>query len=129
MHGAIKMKIIIKNSSPDPIYKQISDQLRGLMITGELKAGDALPSIRNLAKELRISVITTKRSYEDLEREGFLETVGGKGTFVAHQNKEFIKEQKLKIIENKLIEAVDEARMLGIKKKELRDMLDALYEN
>jgi GntR family transcriptional regulator len=86
MHGAIKMKIIIKNSSPDPIYKQISDQLRGLMITGELKAGDALPSIRNLAKELRISVITTKRSYEDLEREGFLETVGGKGTFVAHQN-------------------------------------------
>ncbi|MDD3045333.1 MAG: GntR family transcriptional regulator [Candidatus Delongbacteria bacterium] len=122
------MKIIIRNSSPDPIYKQISDQLRGMMITGELKEGDALPSIRNLAKDLRISVITTKRSYEDLEREGFLETVGGKGTFVAHQNKEFIKEQKLKIIENRLSEAVDEAKMLGLKKSELREMLDALYE-
>ncbi|MDD4205419.1 MAG: GntR family transcriptional regulator, partial [Candidatus Delongbacteria bacterium] len=107
---------------------QISDQLRGMMITGELKEGDALPSIRNLAKDLRISVITTKRSYEDLEREGFLETVGGKGTFVAHQNKEFIKEQKLKIIENRLSEAVDEAKMLGLKKSELREMLDALYE-
>jgi len=122
------MKIIIKNSSPDPIYKQISDQLRGLIITGELKSGEALPSIRNLARDLRISVITTKRSYEDLEREGFLETVGGKGTFVAPQNMEFIREQKLKIIEAKLSEAVDEARMLGLKKNELKEMLDALYE-
>ncbi|HQO08896.1 MAG TPA: GntR family transcriptional regulator [Clostridiales bacterium] len=122
------MKIIIKNSSPDPIYKQISDQLRGLIITGELKSGEALPSIRNLARDLRISVITTKRSYEDLEREGFLETVGGKGTFVAPQNREFIKEQKLKIIEAKLSEAVDKARMLGLKKNELKEMLDALYE-
>ncbi|HAQ61856.1 TPA: GntR family transcriptional regulator [Candidatus Delongbacteria bacterium] len=122
------MKIIIRNSSPDPIYKQISDQLRGMIITGELKSGEALPSIRNLARDLRISVITTKRSYEDLEREGFLETVGGKGTFVAPQNREFIKEQKLKIIEAKLFEAVDEARMLGLKKNELKEMLDALYE-
>lgn len=122
------MKIIIKNSSPDPIYKQISDQLRGMIITGELKSGEALPSIRNFARDLRISVITTKRSYEDLEREGFLETVGGKGTFVAPQNREFIKEQKLKIIEAKLSEAVDEARMLGLKKNELKEMLDALYE-
>ena len=122
------MKIIIKNSSPDPIYKQISDQLRGMIITGELKSGEALPSIRNLARDLRISVITTKRSYEDLEREGFLETVGGKGTFVAPQNREFIREQKLKIIEAKLSEAVDEARMLGLKKNELKEMLDALYE-
>ncbi len=122
------MKIIIKNSSPDPIYKQISDQLRGMIITGELKSGEALPSIRNLARDLRISVITTKRSYEDLEREGFLETVGGKGTFVAPQNREFIKEQKLKIIEAKLSEAVEEARMLGLKKNELKEMLDALYE-
>ena len=122
------MKIIIRNSSPDPIYKQISDQLRGMIITGELKSGEALPSIRNLARDLRISVITTKRSYEDLEREGFLETVGGKGTFVAPQNREFLKEQKLKIIEAKLAEAVDEAKMLGLKKSELKEMLDALYE-
>ena len=122
------MKIIIRNSSPDPIYKQISDQLRGMIITGELQPGEALPSIRNLARDLRISVITTKRSYEDLEREGFLETVGGKGTFVAPQNREFLKEQKLKIIEAKLAEAVDEARMLGLKKNELKEMLDALYE-
>ncbi len=122
------MKIIIRNSSPDPIYKQISDQLRGMIITGELQPGEALPSIRNLARDLRISVITTKRSYEDLEREGFLETVGGKGTFVAPQNREFLKEQKLKIIEAKLAEAVDEAKMLGLKKSELKEMLDALYE-
>jgi len=122
------MKIIIRNSSPDPIYKQISDQLRGMIITGELQPGEALPSIRNLARDLRISVITTKRSYEDLEREGFLETVGGKGTFVAPQNREFLKEQKLKIIEAKLSEAVEEARMLGLKKNELKEMLDALYE-
>jgi len=122
------MKIIIRNSSPDPIYKQISDQLRGMIITGEIQPGEALPSIRNLARDLRISVITTKRSYEDLEREGFLETVGGKGTFVAPQNREFLKEQKLKIIEAKLAEAVDEAKMLGLKKSELKEMLDALYE-
>jgi len=122
------MKIIIKNSSPDPIYKQISDQIRGMIITGELAEGEALPSIRNLAKDLRISVITTKRSYEDLEREGFLETVGGKGTFIAPQNREFLREQKLKVIESKLIQAVDEARMLGIKKNELKEMIDALYE-
>lgn len=122
------MKIIIKNSSPDPIYKQISDQIRGMIITGELSEGDALPSIRNLAKDLRISVITTKRSYEDLEREGFLETVGGKGTFIAPQNREFLREQKLKVIESKLTQAVDEARMLGLKKIELKEMIDALYE-
>lgn len=122
------MKIIIKNSSPDPIYKQISDQIRGMIITGELAEGEALPSIRNLARDLRISVITTKRSYEDLEREGFLETVGGKGTFIAPQNREFLREQKLKVIESKLTQAVDEARMLGLKKNELKEMIDALYE-
>ncbi|HXK49018.1 MAG TPA: GntR family transcriptional regulator [Clostridiales bacterium] len=122
------MKIIIKNSSPDPIYKQISDQIRGMIITGELAEGEALPSIRNLARDLRISVITTKRSYEDLEREGFLETVGGKGTFIAPQNREFLREQKLKVIESKLTQAVDEARMLGLKKSELKEMIDALYE-
>ena len=86
------MKILISNSSDEPIYEQIASQIKSLILKNELKEGEILPSIRNLAKELGISVITTKRAYEELEKEGFTETVRGKGTFVAAQNKEFMKE-------------------------------------
>ncbi len=122
------MRIIIANSSPDPIYEQIKKQLKTQIISGELEEGTLLPSIRKLAKELHISVITTKRAYEDLEREGYVDTVAGKGSFVAIQNKEFLREKKMKIVEEKLTGAIDEARLLGIGLGELTEMLELLYE-
>lgn len=122
------MKIIISNSSNDPIYGQISSQIKAMIIKNQLLVGDSLPSIRGLAKDLQISVITTKRAYEELEREGFIETVPGKGSFVALQNKELIKEKKLKIIEEKLAEIVDESRILGLSYEELEEMLKILFQ-
>ncbi len=122
------MKIIIANSSPDPIYEQITKQIKNQIISGQLVEGEALPSIRKLARELQISVITTKRAYEDLEREGFIDTVTGKGSFVAVQNKEFLREKRMKIVEEKLSGAISEAKMLGISIEELKEMLGILYE-
>ena len=121
------MRIIISNSSEDPIYEQIIKQIKNQIISGELAEEENLPSIRKLASELSISVITTKRAYEELEKEGFIDTVGGKGSFVAGQNKEFLKEKKMKAVEEKLSEAVNEARMLNIGLKDLREMLSILY--
>jgi len=122
------MKIIIANSSPDPIYEQIIKQIKTQIISGELEEGTALPSIRKLARELNISVITTKRSYEDLEREGFIDTVAGKGSFVAVQNKEFLREKRMRIVEEKLSEAISEAKMLGLGIEELKEMLGILCD-
>lgn len=122
------MKIIISNSSPDPIYEQINKQIKAQIISGDLNEGDALPSIRKLAKELQISVITTKRAYEELEKEGFVDTVGGKGCFVAMQNKELLKEKKMKTIEEKMADTVKDAKKLGICLKELKEMLSILYD-
>ena len=122
------MKIIISNSSPDPIYEQINKQIKAQIISGDLNEGDALPSIRKLAKELQISVITTKRAYEELEKEGFVDTVGGKGCFVAIQNKELLKEKKMKTIEEKMADTVKDAKKLGICLKELKEMLSILYD-
>lgn len=121
------MRVIISNSSNEPIYVQVMDQIRAEIIKGELKEGELLPSIRGLAKDLQISVITTKRSYDELEKEGFVETVHGKGTYVAMQNKELMKEKKLKIIEEKLMEVVDESRLLGFSYGEIKEMLRILY--
>ena len=120
------MKIIISNSSPDPIYEQVTKQIKTQIISGDLTEGDALPSIRKLAKDLLISVITTKRAYEELEKEGFIDTVGGKGTFVAMQNKELLKEKKMQTVEEKLSNAVSDAKKLGIKLNELKSMLTIL---
>ena len=122
------MKIIISNSSTDSIYEQINKQIKAQIISGDLNEGDALPSIRKLAKELQISVITTKRAYEELEKEGFVDTVGGKGCFVAMQNKELLKEKKMKTIEEKMGDTVKDAKKLGIRLKELREMLSILYD-
>lgn len=122
------MKIIISNSSPDPIYEQVTKQIKAQVISGELKEGDPLPSIRNLAKELQISVITTKRAYDELIKEGFVDSVGGKGCFIAMQNKELLKEKKMKTIEEKLNDAVLDARKLGISLHDLKEMLTLLYK-
>lgn len=122
------MKIIVSNSSKDPIYEQISSQVKGMIIKGELQEGEGLPSIRGLARDLQISVITTKRAYEELEKEGFIETMQGKGSFVAMQNKELMKEKKLKIIEEKLVEVVEESQLLGLKYIEVEEMLKILFE-
>lgn len=122
------MRIVIANSSPDPIYEQIKQQIRAAIISGELEEGEPLPSIRRLAKELQISVITTKRAYDDLEGEGFIDTVGGKGTFVAMQNSELMREKRMRLVEEKLVEAVEDARLLGIERRELIRMLELLYE-
>jgi len=121
------LKIIISNSSPDPIYEQVAKQIKAQIISGDLAEGDALPSIRKLAMELQISVITTKRAYEDLQKEGFIDTVSGKGCFVAMQNKELLREKKMKTVEDRLSDAVTEAKKLGISFKEIKEMLELLY--
>lgn len=122
------MRIIISNASNQPIYEQIVDQIRTLILKSDLVEGEALPSIRKFSKELQVSVITTKKAYEILEREGFIETVRGKGSFVAMQNKELLKERKMKIIEEKIGEIVDESAILGISLEELIDMITIMYD-
>ena len=122
------MNIIISNSSQEPIYEQIVKQIKSNIVKGELGEGEMLPSIRGLAQELQISVITTKRAFEELEHEGFVETVPGKGSFVSTQNKELIKEKKLKMMEEKIIEVIEESRDLNIPLEDLIEMLRFIYE-
>lgn len=121
------MDIILSNTSGRPIYTQIADQVKEQIMTGALVPGEALPSMRLLARELRISVITTKRAYEDLERDGFLENVPGKGCFVAPQNRELLREAQLRRVEERLTQAVEEARKGGLSLAELQEMLNILY--
>ena len=121
------MDIIISNSGGVPIYDQITRQVKGLILRGELREGEALPSMRLLAKELRISVITTKRAYEELEREGFITTVPGKGCFVAPRDLELVREDALRQAEEYLSQAVDAAKTGGITLKELEEALNLLY--
>ena len=122
------MDIIISNSSGVPIYEQIVRQVKGLILSGELPEGEALPSMRLLARDLRISVITTKRAYEELERDGFLTTVPGKGCFVAPQNRELLREAQLRRVEDVLAQAVDEARKGGFSLSEMQELLTLLYQ-
>ncbi len=122
------MNIIISNASGKPIYEQIVSQIKQLILSNVLQAGDALPSMRLLAKDLRISVITTKRAYEELEREGFIETIVGKGSFVASKNEDFLKEEQLRLIEGHLHEAVLLARQCSIEESELLPILHLLYQ-
>ncbi len=121
------MDIIISNASGVPIYEQIVRQIKGLILSEKLREGEALPSIRLLARELRISVITTKRAYEELERDGFLTTVPGKGCFVAPQNRETRREAVLCRVEEHLAAAVEEARAGAVDLGELQEMLAAIY--
>jgi GntR family transcriptional regulator len=120
------VKIFISNASSDPIYLQIFSQIRDAIIREELKAGEGLPSIRSLARDLGISVITTKRAYDDLEAAGFVSSVGGKGTYVAGGNPAFLKEARLRLIEEKLAEAAAIAATIGVGRDELVSMLDVV---
>ncbi|MBA3926162.1 GntR family transcriptional regulator [Listeria rustica] len=122
------MKIIITNTSRLPIYEQIASQIRNQIINGELVGGYQLPSIRALAKELQVSVITTKRAYEELEHDGFIHTVAGKGTYVSNQNMTLIREHKVKDLEKKIIQLLQLAEDLGLTYKDVRDMMDSLAE-
>lgn len=122
------MDILISNASDKPIYEQITSQIKNLILSGALPEGEPLPSMRLLAKELRISVITTKRAYSDLERDGFIETVAGKGSFVAGRNMAFLQEEQLRRIEEHLGKAVDIAHSSGIGLSDLRELLDLLYK-
>jgi len=122
------VNIVISNSSDEPIYQQIINQIKEQILKGELTESEPLPSIRKLAKELNISVITTKRAYDELEREGFIVTVAGKGSFVATINKEIFRETKLKFVEDKMTEAIETAKAVGLTLEELQEMVKLLYE-
>ncbi|MCD8036652.1 MAG: GntR family transcriptional regulator [Clostridiales bacterium] len=122
------MNIVISNRDDRPIYEQIMSQIKRLIISGEIKEGELLPSMRALAKDLRVSVITTKRAYEELEKDGFIVTVTGKGSFAAEQNTEAIREEKLKEIENKIYSIWEEAKLCGITADELKEVLSIICE-
>ena len=123
------MEIIISNSSDKPIYEQISTQIKNARLSGELTTGQALPSIRSLASDLHVSVITTKRAYSDLEALGFIETRQGKGSFVAGGNVELLREEQLRHIESLLQEALNNAETARVSLPELHDILDTLAES
>lgn len=123
------MDIIISNSSGVPIYEQIEEQIKSQIMSGDLLEGDALPSMRVLAKELKISIITTKRAYEDLERDGFIESVTGKGSFVKGVNSDIVKENMMFAIEELLDKAVDKALLGKISCEEMTEMIELLYKD
>ncbi|NLO65319.1 MAG: GntR family transcriptional regulator [Firmicutes bacterium] len=122
------MKIVISNHSGTPIYEQIKDQIKEAILAGELKPDDMLPSIRQLARDLKISVITTTRAYNDLEEEGFIVSVQGKGSFVLPQSKEMVRENALRKVEKGLWDAIVAAKAGRISKNEVMQMLKVLYE-
>ncbi len=122
------MEILINNHASKPIYDQISTQIKTQIMSGELKAGEALPSIRALAKSLHISVLTVQKAYDVLQRDGFIETTAGKGCFVSVQNQDFYLEEQQKKIENHFLEAIEIARASGIKLDRLTELLNILYE-
>lgn len=122
------MNIIITNTAGTPIYEQIASQIKGMIMNGKLKEGDALPSMRTLAQDLRISVITTKRAYEILEAEGMIQSFTGRGSFVAAQNPELLKEQNLREIEKHLSAAADIAKQSGVTNDELRELLSLMLD-
>lgn len=122
------MNIVITNSGGVPIYEQIAVQIKSLILSGSLKEGEPLPSMRALAQDLRISVITTKRAYEILESEGLIESYTGKGSFVSAQNPELLREQNLREIEEYLKKAIDVAKRSAVDKNELAEILDMLFE-
>jgi GntR family transcriptional regulator len=123
-----KPSIIISQSSPKPIYRQIEDQVKSLIVSGELVEAEELPSIRVLAQDLRVSVITVKRAYDELEAQGFLSLVQGKGCYVSVRNKELFREQRMRMVEEKLDEAVRDARLIGMTLDELVTALTIVFK-
>ena len=122
------MKIIINNSSMVPIYEQIMEQIKAQIISGELKENDILPSVRTMAKELKISALTVKKAYDNLEAEGMTVTVHGKGTYVAPTNHAFAAEARRKAVEEDFAKALDKARAVGMSSEEIREIIDILLE-
>ena len=122
------MEIFINNHASIPIYEQISSQIKSMIISGELTAGEALPSIRGLAKSLHISVLTVQKAYDVLQTDGFIETTVGRGSFVSAQNQDFYLEEQQKKIENHFTEAIEIAKVSGIKLDKLQSLLELLYE-
>lgn len=121
------MKIVIQPQGTLAIYEQIVNQLKNAIVTGELKAGEALPSIRGLAGELNVSVITTKRAYEELEKEGLIRSVSGKGFYVCEYNTDYLKEKQLMMLERRLAEVIVEAKQAGLNCEELTEMVETLF--
>ena len=122
------MDIILKNSSDEPIYQQIITQIKAQIMNGTLAAGEALPSMRTLAARLRISVITTKRAYEELEHDGYIENFTGKGCFVKAQNTDFLREETVRQTEELLAKACERAKLCGLTVNELKEMIELMYE-
>ena len=122
------MNIFISNSSDEPIYEQIVRQVKALIMTGKLSEGEVLPSMRTLAQQLRISVITTKRAYEELENDGMIYSVPQKGCFVSPSKLEILKEKRLKLIEDTAVQLIKEGRAAGLSLDELQSMLELLWE-
>ena len=121
------MEIVISNSTSKPIYEQITSQIKEMIMNGELTTGDPIPSMRSLARTIHVSVITVQKAYEDLQRDGFIETTVGRGSFVAARNKEFIQEEQRKKIEEHLLIAAETARVNGIKLEKLVELLKLFY--
>ena len=122
------MEIIISNNSSKPIYEQITSQMKSMIMNGQLQAGDAIPSMRALAKSLHISVITVQKAYEDLQRDGFIETTVGRGSFVSARNRDFYQEEQQRRAEEHLQEAADIARASGIPLSKLVELLTMFYQ-
>ena len=122
------MKIVISNTSEAPLYQQIKDQIKDAILKGELVEGDALPSIRAFANDLKVSVLTIRRVYDELEQEGFVTSQVGIGTFVSTSNIELLRDSKRRLVEKKMLDMIQTAKSLGIRKDELNAMMDILYE-
>lgn len=122
------MEIVVSNKESRPLYEQIAMQIKGAIMSGELKAGEAIPSVRSLAKSLHISVLTVQKAYATLQEEGFIETTAGKGCYVSAQNQDFYLEEQQKQIEEKFLEAIEIARASGITLDRLTDLLTLLYQ-
>lgn len=124
----VTLNIIISNMSETPIYQQLKNQIKEAILTGEIQDGDLLPSIRNLANETRVSVLTTRRAYDELEEEGYIKTVHGKGTFAISNNLELLKEARLRQVEEKLLEAYQIGKAIGVTKEDMQTMMNILYD-
>lgn len=122
------MKILISNTSDSPLYQQIKDQIKDAILKGELAAGDVLPSIRAFANDIKVSVLTVRRVYDDLEQEGFVTSQVGIGTFVSAGNVELLRDSRRRVVEQKMQDMIQAAKSLGIGKEELSQMMDILYE-
>lgn len=121
------MNIVVSNTSEKPLYEQIKEQIKSAILKGELNNGELLPSIRNFSTDLRVSILTVRRVYDELEKEGFVKSQAGKGTFVLAGNTDLIKDTKRLMVEDKMFDMVSMAKSMGISKEELMDMMDIIY--